>query len=107
MSDLFIMDKLMIFDAKLLAKRANIAEFHRESPCASRIVETQSLLSVNRQLETVMMEIKTHTMAAINARLPLDGSAEIGKKMQMILLELRGLDQFVLLHVEMVNLTLI
>jgi hypothetical protein len=46
-------------------------------------------------------------MAAINARLPLDGSAEIGKKMQMILLELRGLDQFVLLHVEMVNLTLI
>jgi hypothetical protein len=53
------------------------------------------------------MEIKIHSMAAINARLPLDGSAEIRKTLQVMLLELQGLFQFVLLHVEIVNLTLI
>jgi len=49
------------------------------------------------------MEIKTHSMAAINAKLHLDGSAAIGNQMETLLLEFQGLDQFALLHVEMVN----
>ena len=94
----------MTFDAKLLAKRVNTAEsMERESLYASHTVETELLLSVNRQLETVTMEIKTHSMAAINAKLHLDGSAAIGNQMETLLLEFQGLDQFALLHVEMVN----
>ena len=68
----------MTQDARLPVQRVNTAEFlDRESQCAGLTVETQLLLLVNRQLETVTMEIKTHTMAAINAKLHLDGSAGI------------------------------
>jgi hypothetical protein len=98
----------MTLDAKLLVKKVNSAgSLQLESRPVSHTVETELLLSVNRQLETVTMEIKIHSMAAINARLPLDGSAEIRKTLQVMLLELQGLFQFVLLHVEIVNLTLI
>ena len=68
----------MTQDARLPVKRVNTVEFlDRESQCAGLTVETQLLLLVNRQPETVTMEIKTHTMAAINAKLHLDGSAGI------------------------------
>ena len=98
----------MTLDAKLLVRKVNSVEFLQlESLPASHTVETELLLSVNRQLESVTMETKIHSMAAINARLPLDGSAEIKKIRQMMLLELQGLSQFALLHVEIVNLTLI
>ena len=98
----------MTFDAKLLAKRVNTAEsMERESLYASHTVETELLLSVKRQLETVTMEIKIHSMAAINAKLHLDGSAGIGKIWEVMLLELQGLSQFALLDVEMVHSILI
>ena len=68
----------MTLDAKLLAKRVNTAgSMERESLSAGHTVETELFLSVKRQLETVTMEIKIHSMAAINAKLHLDGSAGI------------------------------
>ena len=96
----------MTLDAKLPVRKVNSVEFLQlESLPVGHTVETELFLSVKRQLETVTMEIKIHSMAAINAKLHLDGSAGIGKIREVMLLELQGLSQFALLHVEIINLT--